>query len=186
MEEQIMKKRVALFGMIPVMLFGATVEAGYAQGKADNTMPAYYSYSYNTPVAIDVMKKVEHWMLVDFSIKDYDHSGFMLEQWMLGNDVSKQNKKLENWMLNIAPDVDTAEIELLDWMLNAELDTLQPELNAINESFDELEDWMLKAEQEAEPGLIDAVLKVMNWMFNGSFSENEEVNDVESWMVDGF
>jgi hypothetical protein len=89
-------------------------------------------------------------------------------------------------MLNIAPDVDTAEIELLDWMLNAELDTLQPELNAINESFDELEDWMLKAEQEAEPGLIDAVLKVMNWMFNGSFSENEEVNDVESWMVDGF
>ncbi len=182
-----MKKKLALLTIIPSMLWFLAMNNGYSQGGPYNetVAPLYFSYTYNIPLTSDQMMLLEYWMICEIAFENSGESFCYLEDWML-NNVSLLNfdqNDLEDWMLCDLMTLEISLFEMEEWMLGFE-PIVEMALYK-SEASPGVEDWMLEFSTVAQQVIQDALMSIKGWMFSNSFTEDENVMDLEDWMIEG-
>ncbi len=184
-----MTKKLALLTIIPSMLWVLAINNGYSQCDPDNGVktvaPLYYSYTYNVPLINEQMMMLEYWMMCDIAFEKSGENCCYLEDWML-NRVSILNfdqNDLEDWMLSDKLTLEINNFEMEEWMLGFEPIVEMALYNS--ESLPGVEDWMLEFSTGAQQLIQDALMSIKDWMLSNSFTEDENLLDLEDWMIDG-
>jgi hypothetical protein len=189
MEELVMKSKLALLTIMPSMLWLFAIHNGYSQCdlnyEAKTVAPLYFSYTYNMPLSSDQLLLLEYWMICETAFENPRESCYSLDDWML-NDVlmlSFDNDAIEGWMLSDMLDSHSSNFEMQEWMLGFE-PIVQSVLNKAD-SAPGVEDWMLEFNSVAQQFIQEAFMSIKEWMLSNSFTERENVMDIEDWMIDG-
>lgn len=182
-----MTRKLALFTIIPSMLWFLTINSGYSQcdHEAEKVAPLYFSYTYNRPHCIEQTMLLEYWMICDGEFGKSADNCLDLEDWMLNGalDLFYDQKDLENWMLGDMLGTELRNEEIAEWMFGFE-----PIVEAAlykGQFSTGIEGWMLDSNSMAQQFIEDAFMSIKDWMLNNSYNEHESRIDLEDWMTDG-
>lgn len=184
-----MKRKLALLSILPSMLWFLAINSGYAQCDPNNdaktVAPLYFSYTYNMPLNSEHLLLLEYWMLCETGFESSLESCYSLDDWMLNNKLMLRYSKadLEDWMLDDILGRDNRNFEMQEWMLGFE-----PAVEFALFKGDTavgVEDWMLEFNTYVQQFIQDAFMSIKDWMYSNSFTEKEDVMDIEDWMIYG-
>lgn len=189
MEELVMKRKLALFTILPSIMWLLAMHGGYSQSDLNNeagtVAPLYYSYTYNMPISNDHWQMLEGWMLYETTFEDAREPCYYLKSWMLDDAfmLSFGSGDLLDWMMGDMLASDYSEYDMQQWMLGFE--PLVESALYKAELASDVESWMLEFNVGAQQFIEEAFLSIKEWMLSNSFTETESAIDIEDWMMYG-